>query len=264
MPKHYLNYKNMKKIIIANWKMNPSTAAEAVRLANEIGRRIKNIQNVEVVLVPPFIFLRDVTSIVSNNPGLKLGAQDAFWKRNGAYTGEISVAQLKALGVRYVIIGHSERRALGETDEMINKKLKAVLGAGMRAVLCVGEQEKTKNEAFPQIIRDELSFGLAGIKKIFFKNLIIAYEPIWAIGDSGRGRADTPKNVYEISVLIRRELYRTIGRRAAERIPVIYGGSVDSKNAKIFMREGAVDGLLVGGASLNHKNFVKIVKEVGV
>lgn len=251
----------MKKIIIGNWKMNPRTAKEATLLAREIRRGIKNIKNVEVVLAPPFIFLRDVVGIVSDNPGLKLGAQDAFWEREGAYTGEISVAQLKALGVSYVVIGHSERRALGETDAMINKKLKAILGAGMRAVLCVGEQEKTKNEAFPQIIRDELGFGIAGIKKTFFKNLIIAYEPIWAVGT---GRADTPKNIYEISVLIRRELYRAIGRRAAERIPVIYGGSVDSKNAKIFIREGAVDGLLVGGASLNHKKFIKIVKEAGV
>lgn len=263
MLKHYLNYKNMKKIIIGNWKMNPQTSREAVRLASKVGRGIKNIKNVEIVLAPPFIHLDAVRStLYAIRSNIKIGAQDAFWERGGAYTGEISSSQLKAYGVRLVIVGHSERRALGETDAMINKKLKAVLGAGMRAILCVGEQEKAKNEAFPKIIRDELSFDLAGIKKTFFKNLIIAYEPIWAIGGSGHGRADTPKNVYEISILIRRELYRIIGRRVAEQIPVLYGGSVDEKNAKIFIRESAVDGLLIGGASLNYKKFVKIVKEV--
>lgn len=246
----------MKKIIIGNWKMNPKTARDATRLASAVMRGVKNIKNVDVVLAPPFIFL----PLISN---LKLGAQNAFWERAGAYTGEISPIQLKACGIKLVIVGHSERRALGETDEIVNKKLKAVLEQNMRAVLCVGEKEKEKekDEAFPKIVRDELHSGLKRIKKSLLKNLVVAYEPVWAIGT---GRADTPKNVYEMALMVRRELYRMLGRRIAERIPILYGGSVDAGNAKTFVKESGVDGLLVGGASLNHKKFVKIVKDVNV
>ena len=245
----------MKKLIIANWKMNPQTPRDALRLAREIARGVKGVKNVEVVLAPPFIY----SSLITRNSSLRLGAQDVFYEKAGAYTGETSAGQLKTSGVKYVIVGHSERRALGETNEIINKKLKAVLGAGMRAVLCVGEAERQKEVAFPKIIRDELYEGLSHIKKPLFRNLIIAYEPIWAVGT---GRADTPKNVYEITTIIRRELYRMVGKRIASKIPVLYGGSVDEKNAANFVARGAVDGLLVGGASLNAEKFVRIVNEV--
>ena len=256
----------VKKIIIANWKMNPKTARDAVRLAGVVARGVKNVKNVEVVLAPPFVFVPILyPKPYTLNPNLKLGAQDVFYEKKGVYTGEISPLQLKAYGVRLVIVGHSERRALGETDEIVNKKLKAVLSESMRAVLCVGEKERTKDEAFPQIVRDEIHSGLRKIKKSLFKNLIIAYEPIWAIGGGGRrhhGKADTPRDVYEMSLMIRRELYRMLGRHIALKIPILYGGSVDEKNAKEFVKEGGVDGLLVGGASLNHKKFVRIVKDI--
>lgn len=259
----------MRKLIIANWKMNPRTSRDALRLAGEVERGIKNIRNIEVVLAPPFIYLpffSNVTGFKFYASKFKLGAQDVFWERppagGGAYTGEISANQLKALDVRLVIVGHSERRALGETNEIINKKLKAVLNVGMRAVLCVGEAEKQKEVAFPKIIRDELHEGLARIKKSLFRNLIIAYEPIWAISTMARGRADDSKNVYEITTIIRRELYRMVGKRIASKIPVLYGGSVDDKNARAFAKDGAIDGLLVGGASLNAKKFIKLLKEV--
>lgn len=251
----------MKKIIIANWKMNPKSPRDALRLASEVGRWIKGIRNVEIALAPPFLYIPVISKILSGKSNLKLAAQNTFWEKSGAYTGEISAGQLKISGVKYVIVGHSERRALGETNEIINKKLRAVLGAGMRAVLCVGEAEKQKEEAFPRIIRDELHEGLARVKKSLFRNLVIAYEPIWAISTMARGRADTPKNVYEITTIIRRELYRMVGKRIASKIPVIYGGSVDNKNAYAFVKEGAVDGLLVGGASLDAEKFVKLVKE---
>ncbi|KKT21830.1 MAG: Triosephosphate isomerase [Candidatus Giovannonibacteria bacterium GW2011_GWC2_43_8] len=239
--------------------MAPQTSREALRLAQGIARGVKGVKNVEVVLTPPFIYLLLLKLGLPRLTRVKAGAQDVFWEKNGAYTGEISTNQLKASGVRLVIVGHSERRALWETNEIVNKKLKAVLGAGMRAVLCVGEAEKQKEVAFPKIIRDELHEGLARIKKSLFRNLIIAYEPIWAVGT---GRADTPKNVYEITTIIRRELYRMVGKRIASKIPVLYGGSVDEKNAHAFVKDGAVDGLLVGGASLNAKKFINIVKAV--
>ena len=239
--------------------MSPRTPSKALHLAREIARGIKGVKNVEVVLAPPFIYLPVVSNFKFHVSRFRLGAQDVFWEREGAYTGEISADQLKASGAKLVIVGHSERRALGETNEIINKKLKAVLGAGMRAVLCVGEAERQKEVAFPKIIRDELYEGLSHIKKPLFRNLIIAYEPIWAVGT---GRADTPKNVYEITTIIRRELYRMVGKRIASKIPVIYGGSADDKNAYAFVKDGAVDGLLIGGASLNAEKFVRIVNEV--
>ena len=252
----------MKKIIIANWKMNPDSPRSALRLANEVGRGVKDVKGVGVVLTPPFIFLSPVSSSMSRVAGLKLGAQDVFWEKAGAYTGEVSSLQLRALGVRFVVVGHSERRALGETDEMVAKKVKAVLESGMRPVLCIGEKEKEKDIAFPNIIRDELHHGLKNVKKTTLKNLIIAYEPVWAISTNKRAVADNPQNVYEMTILIRRELYRMFGKRIASQMPILYGGSVNEKNAASFVKGGGVDGLLVGGASLSSSKFVKIVEQV--
>ncbi len=238
--------------------MNPSTAGEAVKLVKEVSKGIRGQKGVDIVLAPPFIYLASAKQAVSAS-SVKLAAQDSFWEGGGAYTGEISPKQLKSLGVQFVILGHSERRVMGETNAEIQKKLKAVLGAGMKAILCVGEREKKHDEALPLVIKEELRDSLSKIKKSLFGNLILAYEPVWAIGTGG---ADTPKNVFEISVLLRRELYRMAGKKLAFRIPIIYGGSVDDKNAKDFVSLGNVDGLLVGGASLNAKKFVNIVKSV--
>ena len=252
----------MKKIIIANWKMNPATPQQALRLAREVAHGTKDVKNIDVVLAQPFIFLPLLryTPYAVRHP-FQLGAQDCFWEKVGAYTGEISAPQLKALGVKYIIIGHSERRALGETNEMARKKILAALALNIKPVLCVGEKEKKTDEVFPHIIRNELHEGLKNIKKSLLKNLIIAYEPVWAISGNRSSHADTPQNVYEMSILIKRELYRMLSKNIASRIPIIYGGSVDDKNATDFIKDGAVDGLLVGGASLNAKKFVRIVKE---
>jgi len=244
----------MKKLIIGNWKMNPKTPRDARRLADAVGRGVKNIKNIQVVLTPPFIYLPFIT----NHSSLKLAAQDVYWQKSGAYTGEISIHQLKAFGVTYVIVGHSERRAMGETDEIVHKKLEAVLGAGTKAVLCIGEPERKKDEAFPAIVRKELHSAISKIKKPLLKNLIIAYEPIWAVGT---GNADDSKAIYEMAILIKRDLQKMLGSKIADKIPVLYGGSVKASNAKIFLKDAGVDGLLVGGASLDAKQFVKIIKD---
>lgn len=250
----------MKKIIIANWKMNPKSPKDALRLADQVGRGLKNVKGVDVVLAPPFVFLPALRHMpYAASRTFRLGAQNCFYEKSGAYTGEVSALQLKALGVRLVILGHSERRALGETDEIVRNKLKAVLENNLKAVLCVGEKDKKHDEVFPRAVRDELHLGIKKIKKSLLKNLIIVHEPIWAVGS---GKADSPKNIYEMSLLIRRELYRMLGKRAASKIPVLYGGSVDKKNAAEFVAKGAVDGLLVGAASLNAQKFVRLIKEV--
>ena len=254
----------MKKLIIANWKMNPKTAREASALAQAVAKGARRFaRKVEVVLAPPFTFLvlPTIASVKAGCLSLKLGAQDVFWEREGAYTGEVSVAQLKSVGASYVIVGHSERRAFSETNEMVHKKLLAVLKNGMYAVLCVGEQERKKETAFPPLVREELYEGLHGIPKPLLRRLIVVYEPVWAISGHGVG-ADKPKDVFEMTILIRRELVRLIGKKRAMRTPILYGGSVDEKNSAQFVGEGRVDGLLVGGASLRPKSFIGIVRSV--
>lgn len=248
-----------KKIIIANWKTNPDSVGRAVQIARKIESDISGSKNTEVVIAPPNVFLFSVGAVIKKS---KLGAQDSFWEDVGPHTGEVSWRQLKRIGVYYVIIGHSEQRAVGETNEEINKKIKSVLENGMKAVLCVGEIERIKEVVFPEIIQEELVSGLKNIKKNFLKNLIIVYEPVWAISTKKSAKPDNPKNVFEISVLIRKELLRMFGKKIAFLVPILYGGSVDEKNATDFVKLGRVDGLLVGGASLNAKKFSQIIKNV--
>lgn len=259
----------MKKIIIANWKMNPDSIGRAVRIAREISTGILGIKNIEVVIAPPFVYISNLSALAkasadkqSLTHNFQLGAQDTFWENIGPHTGEVSWNQLKHFGVEYVIVGHSEKRAFGETNEIINKKLKAVLGSGMKAVLCVGEKEKKKDVVFPQEVATELKEGFKNIKKNFLKNLIVVYEPVWAISTNKNAKADNPKNVFEMTILIRKEILKMFGKKMAFGISILYGGSVDEKNAADFVRLGKVDGLLVGSASLNPKKFAKIIKNV--
>lgn len=228
----------MKKIIIGNWKCNPLTFAQAEGLFNNIKKGIKPVKN-EIIICPPFSYL----CCLSGN-SFKLGAQDCFWEEKGPYTGEISPKMLKDLGVEYVIIGHSERRMhLGETDKMINGKLKAALKSGLKPILCVGEK---KGENFKKIINNQLSLDLLGIPKKDLKKIIIAYEPIWAIGTGNFCEAEKAK---QTMIFIKSKI----------KTKVLYGGSVNSDIVVYYMKNG-FDGLLVGGASLNAKEFIKIAK----
>ncbi|MBI2021200.1 triose-phosphate isomerase [Candidatus Giovannonibacteria bacterium] len=249
----------MKKIIIANWKMNPRTASEVKMLARAVTEGVKKIKNMEITLCPPFLFVSAVKKIIANKKNIKLGAQNVFSEKAGAFTGEISATQLKSIGVGLVIVGHSERRALGESKEIINKKLRCALEGGLNAVLCIGEKEKSK-EGLSGIIREELYSAIKGIKKSLLLNkLIIVYEPIWAISTNPGSEPDDPQNVYETTILLKRDLLKILGRRAASQIPILYGGSVNEKNVVGFKKSG-IDGFLVGSASLNAGKFIKIVK----
>ncbi len=238
--------------------MNPRSVGEAIKLARGVSSGIWDQKKVTIVLAPPFLYTQVISEPIKKS-SIKLGAQNVFWEKAGAYTGEISAEQLKSSGAAFVILGHSERRALGETNSEVRNKLKAVVRSGMKAILCVGEKEKRHDEAFPRMVKEELTEALSKIKKQFFKNIILAYEPIWAIGT---GQHDTPEDVFEMSILIRKEILKLVGKKWAFRIPILYGGSVDEKNAADFIKNGRVDGLLVGGASLNAKKFVKIVEAV--
>lgn len=249
----------MKKVIIANWKMHPTSAREAVALIRAITNGVRKcVRRVDVVLAPSLPFL----SLARKHSSLKIAAQDLFWEnppKGGAYTGEVSARQLRSVGATFVIVGHSERRALGETNDMVQKKLKTALKAGLWTTLCVGEHERKKDTAFPNVIKEELHEGLRNISKSLFRRLIIAYEPIWAVGTR---RAATPQDVFEMTILIRRELMRMIGKKRALAIPILYGGSVDEKNAAFFMKEGRVDGLLVGGTSLRPRSFIAMIESI--
>jgi triosephosphate isomerase len=189
-----------------------------------------------------------------------VGAQDVFWEEKGAYTGEISASILKNLGVKYVIIGHSERRELGETDEIINKKIKTALKSGLKVIFCIGEKERDIDNHFLNFIKDQISNSLKGIQKKFFKNLIIAYEPVWAISTHQGASADNPESALRIAIFIRRMLLEIVGGQFARQIPILYGGSVDSKNAREFLHNNGMQGLLVGSQSLIPKNFNEILK----
>jgi triosephosphate isomerase len=251
----------MKSFIIANWKMNPQTFEEAKRLFNDIQKDIARSKNTEIVICPPFVYLLGIFKNQSSK-NLKLGAQDCFWNNKGANTGEISPAMLNNLGVRYVIVGHSERRlSFGETDEMINRKIKAALKENLKVIFCVGEKERDDAGEYFSFLKREIENGLAKIPNICLKNILVAYEPIWAISSSGNAMADTADDLFKIAIFIRKILSGMFGKTSAFNIPLLYGGSVSPRNAKQFLEVEGIKGLLVGGASLNPKKFTDIVKK---
>ena len=242
----------MKPLIVANWKMNPTSLAETKRLFNSVKNGIKKIKKAEVVICPPFVYLSTFSQQYRRlvRGTVRLGGQDCFWEEKGAFTGEVSPAMLKNLGCEYVIIGHSERRRyFQETDEMINKKIKAALKVKLKPILCVGEtEEERKNGKAEEILKRQIEKDLKEIESF---NLIIAYEPVWAIGTGnscGAGEAQNIKNF--ISGII-------------PSVKILYGGSVNSGNSKEYIKEAGFGGLLVGGASLDAEEFSKIIKSCG-
>lgn len=247
----------MKKIIVANWKMSPDSLKEAEKIFNEIKRAAGKMLKVEIVICTPFIYL---STFYSPHSALKLGSQDVFYEEKGAYTGEISAKMLKNLGASYVIIGHSERRKhFGETNEIINKKIKIALKNNLKVIFCVGEEKRNEEAGHLRFIKDELEKGLKGIPRKSMKNLVIAYEPIWAIGKTGKS-ADKPENILQMSIYIRRILLEIAGKELSRAIPILYGGSVEPGNAEDILKNGGAQGFLVGHASLAPKQFNKILK----
>ncbi len=235
------------KLIIANWKMNPETEFEAINLA-----KASDVSG--LIIAPPFLFLEEVKHSLKN---AKLAAQDLFWEKLGAYTGEVSAEELKSLGVEYVIVGHSERRALGETDEMVAKKVKAASDAGLIPVLCVGESAVERASGLTEeVVTRQLLSALELLKSLISNSLpfIVAYEPLWAIGSHNPA---TPQDVVKVLQCIRTLLkHLTLDLSPF----VIYGGSVDALNAHDFLKEKEIDGLLVGGASLKPDQIIRIVE----
>lgn len=241
----------MRPLIIANWKCNPATRAEAKRNFNLMKKKIKKFKG-EVVICPPFVYLPYL-----QGSDLQLGAQDMFWQEGGAFTGEISPLMLKDLNCRYVILGHSERRIhLKETDDMINKKVKAALKAGLKIILCVGEKHKGKLKE----IQTQLEKDLKGIAKSDIKNIIPAYEPIWAIGGFG-GEAASSEEAAKGALLIRKILSRLYGKIAAKKAKILYGGSA-SQNPRVYIYDARMDGLVIGSTSSKARDFIKLLEDL--
>ncbi len=239
----------MKPLIVANWKMNPLRRKDALQLFGFVKKFVAKTKNVDVVVCPPFVYLPLLK-------GLPLGAQDVFWEEKGAFTGEISAAQVKDLGVEYVIIGHSERRRyFGETNEGINKKMKAALKAGLKVIFCVGENE---GEDMAQVLEQQITEGLAGVSNVNgqMSNVVIAYEPIWAIGT---GNNCSTSQAQSAMLLIRKIISQLYSRGLADKARILYGGSVNGSNAAGYLKEAGMAGLLVGGASLDAKEFKEIL-----
>ncbi len=237
--------------------MNPSSFIEAEKLFSGVAKNISKIKKTDIVICPPFIYLEKLKKLSKK---INLGAQDAFWGDVGAFTGEVSPEMLENMGVKYVILGHSERRALGEDDVLINKKLKSAVSLGLKPILCVGESHRDENHEYFNIVKMQITECLRGINKNSFSKIIIAYEPVWAISTTVDRKDATPHDANEMAIYIRKILTDLSNPEIASKVRIIYGGSVNERDAEDFLRDGGVDGVLPGKASLSVEKFTKIIE----
>jgi len=252
-----------KKIIAGNWKMF-KTVPEAEALANGIKNELQNKKIVlaahhEVVVAPHFIALVPVAGQIKGSK-IGLSAQNLYFEKEGAFTGEVSAAMIKSAGCTYVIIGHSERRTyFKETDEVLNKKIKAALGEGLKVIFCIGETRKEREENITfSVIERQVKDGLQGISESQMSSIVIAYEPVWAIGT---GLTATPAQAQEVHAYIRSQLGKLFSPKVAEATTIQYGGSVNAGTIESLMGQKDIDGALVGGASLKADSFVEIIQK---
>jgi triosephosphate isomerase (TIM) len=251
-----------RPLIAGNWKMH-KTHLEGVQLTQKLawGLTSEDTDAVEVVVCPPFTALRSVGTLINGDRlPIGLGAQDCHPEPQGPFTGEVSAPMLAKLGCTYVIVGHSERRQhFGETDELVNRKAKAVLGAGMQPIVCVGETlEQREAGQTAEVVQGQVRGSLAGLPGERVAGLVVAYEPVWAIGT---GRAATADDAQETIALVRGTVVELVGRSAADELRIQYGGSVKAGTAEELVAKPDIDGALVGGASLDADEFALIVKE---
>ena len=246
-----------RPLIAGNWKMN-NNSAESVELVSQLKEMISGVKEVEVVVAPPYTALGSVAAAIKGSTIL-LSAQNIFWEEKGAFTGEVSPAMLKDIGCQYTIIGHSERRQyFGETNETVNKRLKAALNASLIPIVCVGEtlEEREAGKTLA-IIEQQVKEGLEGLSSGEMEKVVVAYEPVWAIGT---GKTATPEQAQEVHQFIRKVLAQVFNNGVAEGTRILYGGSVKPDNVDQLMSQKDIDGALVGGASLKADSFARIVQ----
>lgn len=246
-----------KKLIVGNWKMNPRTVTEARKIFSAVKKEAGVLKKTDVVMCPPSVFLGDFAKEGTGKYGL--GAQNFHFEKEGAFTGEISAPMLVSLKAKYVILGHSERREMGETDEFIAKKTFSALEAGLFVILCVGEKERDTECTYLETLKAQIEGSLSGVPKNMLAKLVIAYEPVWAIGAKAKG-AVLPEELLETIIFIRKVLAGIYDQSTAHATKILYGGSVDEKNSEGFMKEGGAAGLLVGRASVDAKKFISILR----
>ena len=246
-----------KKLIVANWKMNKTIGA-SISYIKELKEFVNDVQDKEIVVCPPFTALSAVSAEIRAS-NIALGAQDMYWEKEGAFTGAISAEMLKEIGIKYVIIGHSERRQhFNETDFTVNSKVKAALATSLMPIVCVGEnEEERKNNDTKVVVEEQIKNGLMDLSREEFLKLAIAYEPVWAIGT---GKNAAPEEADEVHAFIRAMITEMYDEETADSVRILYGGSVNPGNIKEFMAKENIDGALVGGASLNAKKFSDIIK----
>ena len=247
-----------KKIIAANWKMN-QTVADAATYLDTFLLELAGEKRIDIVIVPPFTALAYVSERLSKEQHVKSGAQNMHWEKSGAFTGEISAGMIRELFARYVVLGHSERRTLfGETDEIVNKKTKAAIAATLTPIVCIGETLAERDAGkVEQVLDTQLKGSLAGIPAKELEDIVLAYEPVWAIGT---GRTASPAQAQEAHAFIRKVLAEISDAATAERVRIQYGGSVKPGNTAELLGQPDIDGALVGGASLIPRDFAEIVK----
>ncbi|MAF59400.1 MAG: triose-phosphate isomerase [Candidatus Pacebacteria bacterium] len=248
----------MKKLVVANWKMNPASVEEANELFEGIKKKASTLKNVETVIAPPSMFLGEITCAYSGNK-VSFASQDVFWEEKGSHTGEVSATQAKSVGATYSLVGHSERRALGETDIEVNEKIHILIKERITPILCIGEVKRDEHGDYLNFLKKEIEGGLDGVSANDVKRVVIAYEPIWAIGKSDKD-AMKPDDMHEMKIFIQKVLSEMYERSIATRVRIIYGGSVEPENAGAILSGGEVDGFLVGHASLVVEEFNEILR----
>jgi triosephosphate isomerase (TIM) len=242
-----------KFLIVGNWKMNPATLDEAKTLVRSVTRSGRKSPQVAIVLCPPFPYL----SLIKSEKNIRRGAQDCFYEERGAYTGSVSPIMLKAMDVAYVIVGHSERRAAGETNEVVAKKLRAAMRVNVSPILCIGETHRDTEGNYLAMIREQLKESLVYTERTMLSQLVIAYEPVWAIG----GRvAVASHDIHQAVIFIKKVLTELYTPELVKSIKILYGGSSNAENALDILSRGEVAGLLVGGASLKAADFGEMIR----
>lgn len=244
----------MKKsiLVVANWKLQPKNLKEAEKIIS--GYSLP--RGLSVVVCPPSVYIYPLRK--ANKGRIMFGAQNVFYEKEGAFTGEISVGMIEDVGASYALVGHAERRALGETDEEVAKKVGLVARSGLKVVLCVGERERDEHGFYLNNLKSQLERGLKEITPALLKNVVVAYEPLWAIGASV---AITPRDLQETTLYLKKVLH-SLYKEKGFSVPILYGGSVSSDNASSFVDSGEVDGLLVGRESLKPKSFNAILENI--
>ncbi len=248
----------MKKLVIGNWKMNPATLEEAKEIARKTRHVVAGLAHTDVVACPPFVYIPAIAS-QRDSDLLEIGAQSVSFEEGGPHTGEVSAAMLRDMGVKYVIAGHSEERTKGDTDEIVSKRVNAIVSVGMSAVLCVGENERDEGGVYLEKLKQQIKGSLANIPANKAKNIVLAYEPVWAIGAKEAMPAD---QIREMALFVRKVFSDVFSADQALKATVLYGGSVNFRNAAEIISVGQVDGLLVGRESVNMPGFTELLKAV--